>query len=83
VAITYTSTSAVKPGMTSYKNGVLTIRFPKRAERGNVKQIPINTESRDQQAKGKASRPAIQSWSVARRATMSQVFRGHGATVVR
>lgn len=45
----------VEQAQASYKNGVLTIRFPKRAERSNVKQIPINTESRGQQTKGKAA----------------------------
>jgi HSP20 family protein len=28
----------------SYTDGVLTIRFPKRAERGNARQIPVSTE---------------------------------------
>jgi len=28
----------------SYTNGVLTIRFPKRAERSNARQIPVTTE---------------------------------------
>ena len=41
----------------SYDNGVLTIRFPKRAERQDVRQIPVTAasreakESRDRQAK--------------------------------
>ena len=35
----------------SYKNGALSIRFPKRAERNNVKQIPITTEQRGERPK--------------------------------
>ena len=48
----------------SYKNGVLTIRFPKRAERSNAKRIPVTTgqgaqpsgqQAGQQQAKDKAA----------------------------
>jgi HSP20 family protein len=39
----------------SYKNGMLSIRFPKRAERSHVKQIPISSESRPQPSKEKAA----------------------------
>lgn len=41
----------------SYDNGVLTIRFPKRGERQNVRQIPISAGTREQQPKeGKAGK---------------------------
>ena len=34
----------------SYDNGVLTIRFPRRGERQNVRQIPVTASSRDKEA---------------------------------
>lgn len=38
----------VDSGQASYRNGVLSIRFPRRAQRQNTRQIPISTESGDQ-----------------------------------
>jgi HSP20 family protein len=37
----------------SYRNGVLAIRFPRQAERGNVRQIPIDTESGEPPARAR------------------------------
>jgi len=35
----------VEQAEASYRNGMLSIRFPKRAQRENVRQIPISTQS--------------------------------------
>jgi HSP20 family molecular chaperone IbpA len=35
----------------SYRNGVLSIRFPKRSQRENVRQIPISNEASEQRQK--------------------------------
>lgn len=45
----------VDQAQASYKNGVLSIRFPKPAERGNVRQIPVQTESGAQQTAAQQS----------------------------
>jgi len=46
-------------GQASYRNGVLTIRFPRRAQRQSARQIPVSTDSERQgdasQSKGKAA----------------------------
>jgi len=44
----------------SYNNGVLTIRFPKRAERSNAKQIPVTTGQSAQQAGQQTGQPSGQ-----------------------
>ena len=44
----------------SYNNGVLTIRFPKRAERSNAKQIPVTTGQSAQQGGQQTGQPSGQ-----------------------
>jgi hypothetical protein len=39
----------VEQGKASCKHGMLTIRFPKRADQGKVRQIPISAESGEAQ----------------------------------
>jgi HSP20 family molecular chaperone IbpA len=40
----------------SYRNGVLSIRFPKRSQRENVRQIPISNEAGEQRQKSEQQR---------------------------
>jgi len=44
----------------SYNNGVLTIRFPKRGERSNAKQIPVTMGQSAQQAGQQTRQPSGQ-----------------------